>query len=689
MTERTNPSAPISLARKHFACTSVSVSEVRHAPRCPKQDRRRSIGQNAAGRATTILALLMLSFVSTGNVKAAENPEAAKQKAWRESLSKAPLPKKGCYKVVYPDTQWRETPCKPVKLVPYLPTRGPRAETVGDGNDVSAQAPTGHISEAIGSFDSANVTSETDSSMVCSGPPVPGSSNYFSLQLNANPSPPSPLAAACSGGSSQCTAWQQFVYTSNGSSDGTMVMQYWLINYGTATNQSCPSVGQSPAGGWTFYDNVNTCVSPPLHQYDCYGNGSFTSPAIDPLAKTSDMGQMSLRATANGGAGGEDTFKLFYGSTQLTGAAIMNDDNIVNLSQFWTNAEFNVFGGCCGDQANFNSGATIVPRTRIIYGGSAAPKCSTAGFTGETNNLSFGPNPPVASQPGPAVIFTESSAGGAPSICAAAATIGDTHVHPFNGATEYDFQAYGDFVLAEAGSDFMVQTRQNQGPPGYPGTATNTAVAVMMGKTRVAVYLQPARLVINGATNNLGDGKTVFLPTGVQVTRHGVEYRIIDHSGNSVIVDLVKNGSEPLWMNVSVGLGHTPDTTVRGLLGNPDDKTDEISTAKGVVLKVPVDVKDLYGQYADSWRVDPAKSLFVELPPAPKGAPAKPLTAADLSPADKAHAIQVCKAAGITNEALLDDCVLDTTVLKDDYAVKVFTKLIPPKLVIKPVALRQ
>ena len=141
----------------------------------------------------------------------------------------------------------------------------------------------------------------------------------------------------------------------------------------------------------------------------------------------------------------------------------------------------------------------------------------------------------------------------------------------------------------------------------------------MMGKTRVAVYLQPARLVIDGATNNLGDGKTVFLPTGVQVTRHGVEYRIIDHSGNSVIVDLVKNGSEPLWMNVSVGLGHTPDTTVRGLLGNPADKADEISTAKGVVLKVPVDVKDLYGQYADSWRVDPAKSTLRRVAAGSKG----------------------------------------------------------------------
>jgi hypothetical protein len=38
-----------------------------------------------------------------------------------------------------------------------------------------------------------------------------------------------------------------------------------------------------------------------------------------------------------------------------------------------------------------------------------------------------------------------------------------------------------------------------------------------------------------------------------------MEYRITDDNGNRVIADLVKNGSEPLWMNVTVGLGHSPE----------------------------------------------------------------------------------------------------------------------------------
>jgi hypothetical protein len=99
-------------------------------------------------------------------------------------------------------------------------------------------------------------------------------------------------------------------------------------------------------------------------------------------------------------------------------------DNTVNAAAGWTAAEFNVFGDAGSGQANFNSGATIVPRTRITYGGTAAPLCLAQGFTGETNNLNFGPTAPAASLPGPALEFTESTAGGASSPCAAATTEG-------------------------------------------------------------------------------------------------------------------------------------------------------------------------------------------------------------------------------------------------------------------------
>ena len=74
------------------------------------------------------------------------------------------------------------------------------------------------------------------------------------------------------------------------------------------------------------------------------------------------------------------------------------------------------------------------------------------------------------------------------SNCAAATSVGDTHLTTFNGLL-YDFQASGDFVLAQVDPDFVVQTRQVSGAPTWPDASVNSAVATRMGKTKVAVCL--------------------------------------------------------------------------------------------------------------------------------------------------------------------------------------------------------
>ena len=86
-------------------------------------------------------------------------------------------------------------------------------------------------------------------------------------------------------------------------------------------------------------------------------------------------------------------------------------------------------------------------------------------FTGETNNLTLVNSPPTA-LPGtlPALVFSESfpAAPGAPATCADATSIGDTHLTTFDGLY-YDFQASGEFLLAQDGPEFVVQTRQGVG----------------------------------------------------------------------------------------------------------------------------------------------------------------------------------------------------------------------------------
>jgi hypothetical protein len=409
---------------------------------------------------------------------------------------------------------------------------------VGNANDVSAQVPTGFISNAIGSFDSVTGVTSESGPIANTGSPVP---NAYTLQLNTNTF----ASTVCAGSPNPaCLGWQQFVFENNGSS-GRAFIQYWLIKY----NTTWPT-GQS----WNqFSFNGSTDIY-------CWKNNSGGAVAV-PNQPITNLGQLTLSGAVSATG---DSVTLSTGSNVYARAG----DNAVNAAAGWTIAEFNVFGDAGnssgGGQASFNSGSSIVPRTRVISGGTAPPNCVAQGFTGETNNLSFGPSAPTVSQPGPALVFTESSAGGSPSFCAAATSVGDTHLATLAGLF-YDFQASGDFVLAQVDPDFVVQARQVSGAPTWPDASVNHAVATQMCETQVAICLPPAgkeipaQLYVNGMATGLDDGKSLSLPDGVDVIRRGNVYRIIRENGDSVRAEV-----NPDWINVSVGLGSWP-VKVRGL----------------------------------------------------------------------------------------------------------------------------
>src|SRR5579884_1983748 len=85
--------------------------------------------------------------------QANQPPSAETLKNWRGGMAQTPPAKNGCFTSTYPSTQWQEVPCTTAPALPYPPARGPRPGVVGNGNDVSASV-SGHISTAIGSFDS-------------------------------------------------------------------------------------------------------------------------------------------------------------------------------------------------------------------------------------------------------------------------------------------------------------------------------------------------------------------------------------------------------------------------------------------------------------------------------------------------------------------------------------------------------
>jgi hypothetical protein len=565
---------------------------------------------------------------------------AQKQReTWRKSMVRTARPGKGCFTATYPGKTWKAVPCGKAPSRPYGPSLGIRPFTVGGGNDFSAQV-TGNTTQGEGSFDSVNgVTSENDN----------GSANTFSLQLNTNRF----NSNACNtfhATDPGCQAWEQFIYSNSGSA----FIQYWLLPF-AATGNPCPA-------GW------NAFSWPTPQQVSCFINSA--NAAVVPVQNITALGTMKL----DGAVG--DTVTLTIGNTLYTANG---DNHFPDLSTGWRFSEFNVLGDFNSTEAVFNNGATIVVRTAVNSGMPAIPPtCSQQGFTGEKNNLTLVSAPAMAPDAVlPSIIFTESNNAPTPISCDNADSVGDTHLKTFAGLL-YDFQASGDFVLSQSGSDFIVQTRQVSGAPTWPNAAVNKAVATQIGKSRVALFIEPTRLFIDGAATNLADGKDLLLPTGVQISRRGNLYAITSEDGNSVRA--VDNGA---WMDVDVGLGHSPQRP-RGLLGQPAGNGQALVTSTGTVLKHPVSFNDLYHSYAESWRVPPEESLFTGENTIKFGIPTKPFYASDLNRDEAAHALAACKTAGVKNSALLDSCTLDTAVLNDEKAVKVFVHLPPPLHVIKP-----
>jgi hypothetical protein len=84
----------------------------------------------------------------------------------------------------------------------------------------------------------------------------------------------------------------------------------------------------------------------------------------------------------------------------------------------------------------------------------------------------------------------------------------------------YDFQASGDFVEAQVGPGFEVQTHKVSGAPAWPDTSVNQSDATRMGGTKV-VLCEGAKLLVDGQLTNLLDGQSHWVPAGVDIARSG------------------------------------------------------------------------------------------------------------------------------------------------------------------------
>jgi hypothetical protein len=608
----------------------------------------KSPGRTPRNIAIWTVALAAIMAATTACTKTSSSPEAsgtsstsANEDEWRTKLPQMPQPGAGCFTATYPSLVWRTAACTTPPNILLTPRRTPRHPfTIGNTVDFSAMAPSGFINQAIGSFDSVtNVTSES-SPISNSGAPV---ANAYTLQVNTDFF----VSTACAGSPNLgCRGWEQFVFANDGTSpSGVGFIQYWLYQY----NAACP-------GGWGQFMFTG------LPEIYCVRNAA-TGVAVPAQQPITNLGQLRLSGTVDAGS---DGVTVFVGATGYAAPG----NNYVNAAAAWRIAEFNVFGyggnSNGGGGATFNANAAASVRTRILYGGTAAPICEAYGFTGETNNLGFTNVPPAATPPGPALLFDEITTGSSTPDCMGATTIGDTHLKTFSGLA-YDFQASGDFLLAQASPDFVVQARQVSAAPSWPDASLNSAIATQMGSTRVAVCGSPTQLVVDGKPTIIDNGQTVELPSAVNIYHSDNMYVVTDEHENSVSAVVNSNGVNT-WIDVSVGLGTWP-TKVRGLLANPQNDPKRLETLDGTAFTVPLSFNDLYQRYGDSWRVKPTDSLLNDCGTEAKpGNPTKPFFAKDLDPKDRDRALAICTKADVKQGVLLDECVLDVAVLGETAA---------------------
>ena len=182
---------------------------------------------------------------------------------------------------------------------------------------------------------------------------------------------------------------------------------------------------------------------------------------------------------------------------------------------------------------------------------------------------------------------------------------GDPHITTFDGLG-YSFQAAGEFTLfrtRDGSSEFQV--RQEPWPWGSRSSdivSVNTAIAARLGDATVGVYAgQATPLLINGKAVTLAVGQSIAVGTGA-VYFDGLGYTITDESGNGV---WARASARWGFLNLRSFLNNDSRGQVEGLLGNADgDPNNDFMLRDGTVLSLPLPATRLYGEYADSWRID-------------------------------------------------------------------------------------
>ena len=290
--------------------------------------------------------------------------------SWRKQMMQSRDKQPGCYEATYPDKQWHSIPCEapPAALIKKQQRMVKPHDARTDGDYIATS--TGNINSATGAL---SITNNTYAKGFGYSKGQGGVNNEFTIQLNTNT-----FATTECNGHPGCVGWEQFMIDSGGS----IHIQKWLLNYLNANATTCPfppqNSGTDGRGG-------------------CYINLANVAFPILPFASFSGY---VLEGEAQGSM---DFITLFMPSGKMISAPMAD----FGLAGHWKQAEYNVFGECCGDETIFNPHTHVNVNLTLEDGTNSPPVCTGhTSFAAETTNLSKG-NCNLAAPPNVGIYFEE------------------------------------------------------------------------------------------------------------------------------------------------------------------------------------------------------------------------------------------------------------------------------------------
>lgn len=248
---------------------------------------------------------------------------------------------------------------------------------------------------------------------------------------------------------------------------------------------------------------------------------------------------------------------------------------------------------------------------------------------------------------------------------------GEPHFLTFDG-TSYDFQGHGEFTATKSTVDnFEVQVRQEDVYKNGVVTA-NTGIAIQTGNDILCATINPKRLYINKQVQDFTNFTSVSLKDGATIAKtkeNGIDVlKIVNKNGDvvKVVFPVVE------YLDYYLYLADNRKGKVIGLMGNFDgDKINDIQTRSGenILVNGSLAFDKLYPTYADSWRITQANSLFYyDTGKSTDTYTQKdfPRTLQTLTAAQKASAESVCRAAGVTTEPFLSNCIFDVAITNNN-----------------------